>query len=280
MAGRGGALEPASRQHRLLGPIRPRAFARLKSARRQVNRPRYGTCARIRGPTRFRRAVEADIIPRPAASAASRQRRSTSPTHAGGVRWTKREIRVFAGLLLCQNEDRVVLAHLDGLRARGLSLDVLYLDLFQPAARHIGELWHADLCTFVDVTLAIGTMQKLLRTFGPGLPQERPACGRIRARRCWPPLPGDQHTVRAVDGGRVFSGAGGWSVVEHALRVARRPRRSRPRHLVRRRGLLGSAARTGSTNSRPSSAWSAAPPAMPASASWSAALSLSTARTT
>ena len=32
--------------------------------------------------------------------------------------------------------------------ARGISMDKVYLDLFAPAARYLGELWEADLCTF------------------------------------------------------------------------------------------------------------------------------------
>ena len=156
----------------------------------------------------IRRAVEADIIPR---LLLGREQAATFDlaTHAAGA-LDEAEIRVFAGLLLCQNEDRVVLAHLDGLRARGLSLDVLYLDLFQPAARHIGELWHADLCTFVDVTLAIGTMQKLLRTFGPDFHKNgRPADGSRQALLA--PLPGDQHTFGLSMVAEFFR-RGGWSV--------------------------------------------------------------------
>ena len=156
----------------------------------------------------IRRAVEADIIPRLLLG-----RERTVPLGAatsGTGALDEAEIRGFADILLSQSEDRLVLAHLDGLRARGLSIDVLYLDLFQPAARYIGELWHADLCSFVDVTLAIGTMQKLLRTFGPDFHKSgRPADGSRLALLA--PLPGDQHTFGLSMVAEFFR-RGGWSV--------------------------------------------------------------------
>ena len=39
------------------------------------------------------------------------------------------------------------------MRNRGLSMQTLYLELLEPTARHLGEMWDRDECDFVDVTL-------------------------------------------------------------------------------------------------------------------------------
>lgn len=45
---------------------------------------------------------------------------------------------------------------------QGISMDRVYLNLFTPAARYLGELWEADLCTFSEVTLCLWRLQTLL----------------------------------------------------------------------------------------------------------------------
>ncbi|BCA58649.1 cobalamin B12-binding domain-containing protein [Sphingomonas sp. HMP6] len=51
------------------------------------------------------------------------------------------------------------------LRDRGLSTDTLFLDLLEPTARLLGEMWDRDECDFIDVTLGIARLQKLLAIF-------------------------------------------------------------------------------------------------------------------
>ena len=51
------------------------------------------------------------------------------------------------------------------LRDRGLSTDTLFLDLLEPTARVLGEMWDRDECDFIDVTLGIARLQKLLAIF-------------------------------------------------------------------------------------------------------------------
>ena len=158
--------------------------------------------------TDIRRAVEADIIPRLLLGHDVASKRCVAEAGAGA--FGEPEIQHFAQMLLTRSDDAAVTGHLSGVQARGVPIDVIYLDLFQPAARHIGELWHADLCSFVDVTLAIGTMQKLLRTFGPLFHQNgRPADGLRTAMLA--PLPGDQHTFGLSMVAEFFR-RGGWSV--------------------------------------------------------------------
>jgi methanogenic corrinoid protein MtbC1 len=48
------------------------------------------------------------------------------------------------------------------LKNRGLSMDGLFVNLLEPAARCLGTMWDNDECTFVDVTLGVGRLQQLL----------------------------------------------------------------------------------------------------------------------
>ena len=48
--------------------------------------------------------------------------------------------------------------------ARGLSLEQVFLDLFEPVARRLGHMWDNDECDFVDVMRGMGCLQRLLAT--------------------------------------------------------------------------------------------------------------------
>lgn len=51
------------------------------------------------------------------------------------------------------------------LRDRGLSMETLFIELLEPTARHLGEMWEQDECDFIDVTLGVARLQKLLAIF-------------------------------------------------------------------------------------------------------------------
>jgi len=58
-------------------------------------------------------------------------------------------------------------AYVSALRDRGMSRDTLYLELLEPTARLLGDMWVRDECDFIDVTLGVARLQKLLALFGP-----------------------------------------------------------------------------------------------------------------
>jgi methanogenic corrinoid protein MtbC1 len=94
------------------------------------------------------------------------------------------------------------------LRDRGLSMETLFIELLEPAARHLGHLWDNDECDFIDVTLGVARLQKLLATFNdsymlPGLDKRRHVLLAV--------TPGDQHYFGATMVER-FLLAAGWTV--------------------------------------------------------------------
>jgi len=90
------------------------------------------------------------------------------------------------------------------LKDGGLSLDDLHTELLEPAARRFGELWNEDRIDFVDVTLGVARLQRLVHAFGrldqvPDYDAKRKvllACA-----------PGEQHSL-------------GSSIVQKSLRAA------------------------------------------------------------
>lgn len=51
------------------------------------------------------------------------------------------------------------------LKDGGISLDRLHTELLEPAARHLGDLWTEDKVDFVDVTLGVARLQRLVHVF-------------------------------------------------------------------------------------------------------------------
>jgi methanogenic corrinoid protein MtbC1 len=80
---------------------------------------------------------------------------------------TQAEIVEFAGLAMAA-DNRSAAAYFDQMRAKGHSLDTLFVHFLAPTARYLGELWEQDLCDFVDVTIGVSRLQELLTIFGSG----------------------------------------------------------------------------------------------------------------
>lgn len=94
------------------------------------------------------------------------------------------------------------------LKERGISLDSLHTELLEPTARHLGELWNEDRIDFVDVTMSVGRLQRLVLVFEgldqvPGFDEKRKlllACA-----------PGEQHSLGSTIVQK-FLRAAGWHV--------------------------------------------------------------------
>jgi MerR family transcriptional regulator, light-induced transcriptional regulator len=79
------------------------------------------------------------------------------------------------------------------LRRKGVSAEAMYLELFAPVARRLGEYWEADVCSFVDVTIGLSRLQRLIDKQRSS--HEFDGAPDLQARRILlVPARGEQHT--------------------------------------------------------------------------------------
>ncbi len=107
--------------------------------------------------------------------------------------------------ILLGPESDAAMAYVAALRARGISTEMMFDELLAPTATLLGEMWERDECDFVDVTLGVARLQKLL-AFGNATHTSRALVARRRALMAI--TPGEQH----------FFGA---SVIEKFLSASR-----------------------------------------------------------
>lgn len=100
------------------------------------------------------------------------------------------------------------LDYLLSLRELGLSLDKLHVELLEPTARYLGELWDADKVDFVDVTIGLNRLQRLVHHFAR-LDDVMPYDDKRRALIVT--APGEQHILGNTIVQR-FLRAAGWYV--------------------------------------------------------------------
>jgi methanogenic corrinoid protein MtbC1 len=157
---------------------------------------------------RLVRTIEAEIIPR--LVLARRAAQDCPPVHAlvpGAP--ALEEVAELASLALAR-DGTVASSYVGALHTRGVSAETLYLDLLAPAARHLGELWKEDLCSFTEVTLGLWRLHQVLRELSPAFQSEadHPAHG---LRALLAPAPGEQHTFGLSMVAEFFRRAG-WDV--------------------------------------------------------------------
>jgi methanogenic corrinoid protein MtbC1 len=124
---------------------------------------------------RLARTIESDVIPRLVQALRTGQVIAMpTGTLAEGV-----TVESFVQQII-ESSDAQIAALLLRLRERGLTVEAIYLDLFGPAARRLGEMWEEDDCDFSTVTVALGRLQRLLRELSPafGTEVEHPPLGR------------------------------------------------------------------------------------------------------
>ncbi|MFO1125423.1 MAG: cobalamin B12-binding domain-containing protein [Methylocystis sp.] len=117
------------------------------------------------------------------------------------------EIETF-GALLTGDDGEGASNFFDRMRDKGHSLETLFIGLLAEAARHLGTLWEEDRCDFVDVTLGVARLQKLMCRFG-GV--DEPPARDPRQRALLATLPGEKH-VFGVDMVAAFMRNAAWDV--------------------------------------------------------------------
>ncbi|GJE14106.1 MULTISPECIES: cobalamin B12-binding domain-containing protein [Methylobacterium] len=169
--------------------------------------PRQGRGSAARNTARIQdglaRIIESEILPRLALVHREDRRARGSQVRAP----TPERVGAFANALMeGGHQGEWVRDLLD----EGLSLDTLLLDLFAPAARHLGRLWEEDEANFLDVAVALGRLQSLTRTVCAHLEGSDVSTNGRRALLI--PCPGETHLFSLALVASFFREAG-WDVV-------------------------------------------------------------------
>jgi len=112
-------------------------------------------------------------------------------------------------------EDSAAPAFVRRLLDEGSSVESIYLDLLAPTARELGIRWEDDECSFVDVTVALGRLQRVLRDLSQYFQADAAEAPDSAGHVLLTCLPGEQHTLGLIlvaeflmrDGFRVLVGA-------------------------------------------------------------------------
>lgn len=154
------------------------------------------------------RAIENEIIPRLMLAHRS-PNACLTPPEAASDELNQEDVQEFAKLVLSTEED-LALACVVAMRARGISVETIYLDLLAPVARYLGQLWDQDLCDFTEVTMGLSRLHRVLREFSPAFSRSSD-CSANGRRILLLPAPGEQHTFGLVMVAEFFRRAG-WDV--------------------------------------------------------------------
>lgn len=174
--------------------------------------PRPHPALRSQRLKRLERTIHDDLVPRLMTGVRSGPG-FPEPSGQPGRPITSNDVTAFVAAIRSY-DDQAASQHLRALVDAGIPVDAVYLDLIAPAARQLGVMWENDDCDFVDVTVALGRMQRLLRDLSQLFLAEAghsEPIGNILLT-C---LPGEQHTLGIImvgefllrDGWRVLVGA-------------------------------------------------------------------------
>ena len=112
-----------------------------------------GPASRLR--QALRGVVETEILPR--------LKKAHGPGTTSPIPATSEDIEAFGRQLLAK-DGAAALALVGALREKTSAADPGLLDLLTRTARHLGELWEADKCDFVDVTIGLRRLHLILNT--------------------------------------------------------------------------------------------------------------------
>lgn len=155
------------------------------------------------------RTIEGEIIPRLVLLHRSETEAAPRPDAGAARQPTPQDIDRFTKLVLADDAG-AARDHANEFLSRGLALEGLFMELFAPTARRLGELWVADLCDFTEVTIGVGRLQQFLREFARAFDTEHTACQPGR-RALLSPSPGEQHSFGLLIVGEFLRRAG-WDV--------------------------------------------------------------------
>lgn len=154
------------------------------------------------------RTIEAEIIPRLMLAHQTGHADLTAP-RGERVRPGPTEVAELVQIVLANDPARPR-EYVQRLRADGVALEVLYLELLAPAARRLGAMWEDDLCDFTQVTLGLWRLQQVVYDLSPSFHASQ-ARSPHRRRAMLVPVPGSQHTFGILMVAEFFRRSG-WDV--------------------------------------------------------------------
>jgi methanogenic corrinoid protein MtbC1 len=124
---------------------------------------------------------------------------------------TATEVGDFVQLLMA-HDSGVAYAFVDAMRLRGVAPHAICLKLLAPAASRLGQMWEQDSCSFMQVTMGLCRLHRVLHRLGNETGAQLAATDGS-PRRCvlLAGLPGDQHTFGVLVAGQIMRRAG-WDV--------------------------------------------------------------------
>ncbi len=154
------------------------------------------------------RSMELELIPRLLQHARSGGvQKPAAPNRTLVI--SEADVRGFVDACLSHDEERcpsIVTSFIEA----GAPLERLCLDLLTPAARTLGELWEDDEVDFLEVTLGLGRMQRVVRDLGRRVAAETPMSDDAgQAFICG--MPDEQHSLGIAMVAEFFV-ADGWGV--------------------------------------------------------------------
>ncbi len=158
--------------------------------------------------------MELELIPRLLAHARGAGTEATWPARAG-QEITPADVDRFVAACLSHDEERcpsIITEMIDS----GQPLERICLQLLAPAARTLGTMWEEDEADFLEVTLGLGRMQRVVRDLGRRVAAETPMSADAgQAFLC--AMPDEQHSLGLAMVAEFFV-ADGWGVtVGHPL---------------------------------------------------------------
>jgi methanogenic corrinoid protein MtbC1 len=112
--------------------------------------------------------------------------------------------------LVLANDVPALRARVQAMRDDGVVLEAVFLRVLAPVARHLGEMWDADLCDFTQVTVGLWRLQQLMYELSPAFQSAGRSVNPLR-RALLVPVPGSQHTLGLFMVAEFFR-HGGWDV--------------------------------------------------------------------
>jgi methanogenic corrinoid protein MtbC1 len=162
---------------------------------------------RLRGAA-IGRSMELELIPRLLQHARATSAPVDLPANRS-VAITEADVKALVDACLAHDEERCP-DLVTGLIDAGAPLERICLDLLTPAARTLGELWEDDEVDFLEVTLGLGRMQRVVRDLGRRLAAATPMSDDAgQAFICG--MPDEQHSLGIAMVAEFFV-ADGWGV--------------------------------------------------------------------